>query len=123
MWALRPRRGNLRRDVLLSLYATQRGGPGVVQMKVRSIEWSEEREANPEVSYNHVVGTTPFGRFLLTWKGWKEPHQQDVCVDETPWNNEPVTPWTCDLDEAKALCQFTFEEKVLACVESDGGGS
>jgi len=37
--------------------------------KVKRIEWSEEFKANKECRYNHCIGKTPLGDFLITWKG------------------------------------------------------
>lgn len=47
------------------------------------LQWSEEQEANEEIRYSHVTCNTPFGRFVITWKGWKE--NDWPTVDETPW--------------------------------------
>jgi len=32
--------------------------------------------------YNNWLAVTPFGRVLITWKGWKE--DPDACIDEFP---------------------------------------
>jgi hypothetical protein len=47
------------------------------------IEWSEVRSPDKDCSYTHVIGQTPFGRILITWKGWKDYF--DATVDESPW--------------------------------------
>lgn len=45
-----------------------------------AITW--ELNGDKGCGYNNWLGTTPFGRILITWKGWKEHH--DACVDEFP---------------------------------------
>ena len=57
------------------------------------IRWTEEREANQEVSYNHIIGETQFGRFVLTWKGWKEDPFHGIGFDETPWGDVVYESW------------------------------
>jgi hypothetical protein len=52
--------------------------------------------------YTNWLGITPFGRILITWKGWKEHH--DACVDEFPGGfyayGEP--------DYVKAACEAEY---------------
>jgi hypothetical protein len=40
-------------------------------MNIKPLIWTDEQKSNDEISYNHVIAETPFGRFLITWKGWK----------------------------------------------------
>ena len=65
-----------------------------------AIKW--EKDADKECKYNNWVGTTPFGRILITWKGWKESH--DACVDEFPGDFQFYgLP-----DEVKAACESEY---------------
>ena len=65
-----------------------------------AIKW--EKDADKECKYNNWVGTTPFGRILITWKGWKEYH--DACVDEFPGDFQFYgLP-----DEVKAACESEY---------------
>lgn len=41
-------------------------------------EWTEERQPNSRISYDHMLLPTPLGVFSLEWDGWKE--YGDVCV-------------------------------------------
>lgn len=41
-------------------------------------EWTEERQPNEKIRYNHMLLTTPLGVFSLEWKGWKK--YGSVCV-------------------------------------------
>lgn len=47
------------------------------------LNWSENMAPTKGVcSYDHVTAETPFGRILITWKGWKEFSAPSV--DEHP---------------------------------------
>lgn len=72
------------------------------------IQWSEYRQANSEICYDHVTAETPFGRFKITWKGWK----QFDCptVDETPWGDYFGSFY--DVEEAKESCEKEYEERL-----------
>lgn len=41
-------------------------------MRIVQIEWEEECEPNSYIRYNHVIGKSPLGNFIITWKKWKE---------------------------------------------------
>lgn len=46
-----------------------------LMMIIPVINWSEERQSNDEVRYNHIVFRSPIEEFTIEWKGWKEnPH-------------------------------------------------
>ena len=65
-----------------------------------AIKW--EKDADKECHYNNWVGITPFGKILITWKGWKEYH--DACVDEFPGGFEAYgLP-----DDVKAACEVEY---------------
>lgn len=46
------------------------------------LQWSGHLKPNEEIRYDHLLAQTPFGRILITWKGWKE--QWDMVIDEHP---------------------------------------
>ena len=46
----------------------------------QAIRWT--LNGDKQCGYNNWLGETPFGRILITWKGWKE--NQDASVDEFP---------------------------------------
>ena len=46
----------------------------------QAIRWT--LNGDKQCGYNNWLGETPFGRILITWKGWKENH--DASVDEFP---------------------------------------
>ena len=51
------------------------------------IDWSDRQDPNSDCSYNHIIGTTPFGEFLLAWKGWKDEGELSAGFDDTPWGD------------------------------------
>jgi hypothetical protein len=82
-----------------------------VELPSSGLQWTENRQPNEECRYNRCIAETPFGRFLITWKGWKT--HDDPTVDETPWGD-----WYGvfnSVDAAKAACQREFDVKVKAC--------
>jgi hypothetical protein len=65
-----------------------------------AITW--ELNGDKGCGYNNWLGTTPFGRILITWKGWKEHH--DACVDEFPGGfNSAGEP-----EDVKAACEAEY---------------
>ena len=68
---------------------------------LKPLVWSENREANNECCYNHCIAETPFGRFLLTWKGWKERPTDGMGFDETPWDDVWYDGWDSVEDAQK----------------------
>lgn len=79
-------------------------------MNWQPIEWSEEQNSNELVSYNHVIGTCPFGEFIITWKGWKEHPSYSIAA---PW--EEYIDCQYSLDKAINVCQNEFFEKLDQC--------
>lgn len=75
------------------------------------LEWSEERPPCAEVGYNHCEASTPFGRFLLTWKGRKE--DPEYGFDETPWG-EAIYPCVDSLEETKRWAQTEYDKRTRA---------
>jgi len=81
-------------------------------MKLKPLQWTEPAPPNEDVRYDHVTAETPFGRFLITWKSWKE--HPDYTVDETPWGDW-CTP-TYSLAEAKELAWDEYQCRILGCL-------
>lgn len=83
---------------------------------VKLLHWTEDRKPNNECGYNHCISETPFGRFLLTWKGWKtEPWQSmSIGFDETPWGEAWYEMWDTT-DEAKESAYTKFCELIADC--------
>ena len=47
------------------------------------LKWTDPAPPGKDCPYDHVIAETPFGRFLLTWKSWKD--DPGYGFDETPW--------------------------------------
>lgn len=69
--------------------------------------WSDVSEPNDDCHYTHTKAETPFGRFLLTWKSWKD--YPDYGFDETPWGKVVYLGWN-SIESAK---QWAAEEMAL----------
>lgn len=81
-------------------------------MQIKPLEWTEPMQPNDECCYNHVTAQTPFGRFLITWKGWKE--YDSPTIDETPWGEFGVAE--LDLQTAKAFAEAEYLKRVGDCL-------
>lgn len=81
-------------------------------MKVKSIEWSEESQANEEIRYNHVIGKTPLGNFEIIWKSWKE--YPSYTIEHTVFG---YVGDHASLEDAKADAQKRYESTVKACLD------
>lgn len=45
------------------------------------MNWSEEKEANKEIPYTHIICDTPLGRIVIDWKGWKAFPSYDISIN------------------------------------------
>jgi hypothetical protein len=72
------------------------------------LSWSEERQPCEECRYNHCIAETPFGRFLISWKGWEE--HPAVTADETPFGDW-FECWS-SVEEAKSGCQSEYNRRL-----------
>jgi hypothetical protein len=82
-------------------------------MNVIKLQWSDPQPPNESVPYNHVTAPSPFGDFLITWKGWKK--YDSPTIDESPWGYGGSGG---DVDDAKRIAQAEFERRVFACIAS-----
>jgi hypothetical protein len=82
---------------------------------VAHIKWSDRKLANDKIQYSHVIGETPFGRFKITWKSWKE----DPCptVDETPWGG--FLNAYSDVEEAKLACKAEYQIRIEQALKQE----
>lgn len=48
---------------------------------MKELNWSNEKEANEDIHYNHIILNTPIGVFTIEWKGWKEIDGKAVYLD------------------------------------------
>jgi hypothetical protein len=103
-------------DELLRLANSNRSQPAAARAALKAepasdwptLQWTESMPPNNECRYDHCIAETPFGRFLITWKSWKD--YDSPTVDETPWGY-----WGGgfnSVDEAKAACQQGMNERL-----------
>jgi hypothetical protein len=79
---------------------------------VPELNWSEERQPCEECRYDHCIAETPFGRFLISWKGWKE--YLFVTVDESPFG-DCLESWN-SVEAAKSWCQAEYSRRLAVAV-------
>ncbi len=63
-------------------------------------------DGDKDCGYNNWLGKTPFGRILITWKGWKEYH--NACVDEFPGGFQAYG----EPDDVKAACEAEYIKRL-----------
>ena len=85
--------------------------------KDAALTWSDPAPPQKDgPHYDHVIAQTPFGRFLITWKGWKD--YDCPTIDETPWGE-----WGGvgrDLDEAKQIAEAEYRKRLRAAMSGAG---
>ena len=74
-------------------------------------EWTEERQSNDRIRYNHMLLTTPLGVFSLEWKGWKEFDSVCVYLDQEYEDNFNT------IEEAKVYVDWFLHNKLKALTE------
>ena len=77
---------------------------------VPPLAWTVHMQPNESCRYNHTSAETPFGRFLITWKGWKE--HDDPAIDETPWGEFEGAFYS--VEEAQKAAAEMWRAKVLS---------
>ena len=71
--------------------------------------WKNYTSGQNDIHYDHSILDTQFGRFLITWKGWKENPSYDV--DESPFafNFYPIAG---SLLEVQKRCEKEFQRVI-----------
>lgn len=75
------------------------------------LSWTEHSKPTRSCPYDHTIAETPFGRFLLTWKSWKEFPAESLGFDETPWGDVVYIAWS-SVEDAK---RWAEAEMVTRC--------
>lgn len=73
------------------------------------LQWTENRKANELIKYDHCLADTPFGRFLLTWKSWKE--FPSYAFDEKPWEGWDEGVFN-SVEEAQDWAQLEYSKRI-----------
>ena len=72
------------------------------------LRWTDNNPPCEDCRFDHCTAETPFGRFLISWKGWKQFNSPTV--DESPWGD-----WYevfNSVDAAKAACQREMDKRL-----------
>ena len=106
---------NARRDegagFVIPLY-TGPASPSATGVRVKPLVWSDESAPNDYCSYDHSFADTPFGRYQIEWKGWKDYPNFTIdfvgnLLDQYPGNT---------LEDARAAAQAHFDAAVLSAI-------
>ena len=81
------------------------------------LKWADPAPPDSSCSYDYVTAETPFGRFLITWKGHKAHPSYDV--EETPWG-EGLWGFG-DLDDAKQAAKAEYLSRIDAALAAQTG--
>lgn len=90
--------------------------PGACHRRLVRLAWSPPAPPCEECRYNHTRAATPFGPFLLTWKGWKE--HDSPGFDETPWGEVEYHGWNT-VEDAQAWAESEMERRIKECLAND----
>lgn len=88
------------------------------QMLPKKLAWSEDKQPNEYCPYNHAVAQTPFGRILITWKGWKE--DVGAYVEEFPGGYQG--PYAPDVAQTKVEVEREWERLLRLCYNHETEG-
>ena len=72
------------------------------------LQWRENMPPSEDCRYDHCIAETPFGRFLISWKGWKQ--FDSPIAEERPWGDWYGT--FNSVDAAKAACQEKMDKRL-----------
>lgn len=93
------------------------GSNALLGKLIAPLKWSDPAKPSSECYYDHVIAETPFGRFLITWKSWKDCDAPTI--DETPWGD--YFGVGADVDDAKTMAEAEYQKRILACLQPNAG--
>lgn len=71
------------------------------------IEWSEESEGTEKIRYNHIIGKSCLGNFVIWWKGWKDRDCPGVQLGDDDFIGEAK-----NIEDAKKLAQDYLQKRL-----------
>jgi len=90
------------------------------------LAWTAPAPPDSTCSYDHSTAETLFGRFLITWKGWKilpenlawgeSPGDPGYTLDETPWGEFECRGWD-SLEEVQRWAEDELERRMRLQLE------
>jgi hypothetical protein len=81
---------------------------------IKPLQWSIRYKPNSDIRYDHVIANTAFGRFLITWKSWKELNE--AAIEETPWGG--YMSETGAVEELKQIAEQEWQKRILSCIKT-----
>lgn len=83
-------------------------------VKVKPLEWGEDRRPNADCPYDHCVASTIDGDYRIEWKGWKA---YDAPCVYRPTHDEFVGAYR-SIDEAKSAAQADYERRIFSTIDA-----
>ncbi|WP_192248484.1 hypothetical protein [Mesorhizobium caraganae] len=84
-------------------------------IEVRQLQWSDPAPPTEGIcSYDHCFAKTPFGKYQIEWKSWKD-YPGYVTYGPSNEFDEPVFYTSDTLEEAKQVSQNDFINRVRMC--------
>jgi hypothetical protein len=90
--------------------------PPTPQPAAQPLTWTPDSPPTEQVRYDHTQAETPFGRFLITWKSWKE--YDSPTIDEAPWSDHgDYTASHFSVADAKAWCESEYRKRLAQALQ------
>ena len=82
--------------------------------------WKRYKCGDNELSYDHSILNTPFGRFLITWKSWKSFPKYDV--EESPIESLCFNIHENSLEETQKECERLYQKAISKSMNEHNRG-
>lgn len=83
-------------------------------MKFKLIEWCGPYSPSKKIPYDHLIGVTPIGKYVISWKSWKE--YDYPTVDSTPFERDEFFGAFSSVAIAQLKCQGDFNARIESCI-------
>lgn len=83
------------------------------KVRVKPLEWSALSPPNVACHYNHTYADTPFGRYQIEWKGWKDHPSFTV---ELAGNHLAIYGGNT-VERSRELVQADYEARILSALD------
>ena len=78
---------------------------------MKALEWSPAAAPNEYCRYDHSFADTPFGRYQVEWKGWKDAPGFTVA-----FAGDPLRIWGDTLAEVQTACEADWQERIRSAL-------
>lgn len=79
------------------------------------LAWTDVQKPDEACPYTNVSAETPFGRLLITWKGWKEGNSPTL--DDSPWGSTGYAGE--NVESAKRNVEAEFRRRLAMCFNAN----